>query len=208
MNVLVVKDLMNLRQSLKTMVILILVFAVIFIPTGNTTTLSFLLVIFASMFPLTSMVYDDMVKWDRYALTMPLSRKDMVAGKYQLMLLMLGIGIGLSLLITAIGVTAAPALFLTAVNPFQFILAVGSLGLVYGSVLLPVLYRFGTENTRFIMIGSMIVIGALLLGTFVLFGGILADISILFWILPPAIALVCLAASYRIALRVYMNKEF
>ncbi|MDO5845804.1 MAG: ABC-2 transporter permease [Methanocorpusculum sp.] len=208
MNALVLKDLMNLRQSLKTMAIMLLIFAVVFIPAKNTLALYFLLIIFAAMFPLTAMAYDDMVKWDRYALTMPLSRKDVVAGKYLLMLLMLGGAVAVSLAIAAVGSLIAPALFAVPESSFLFILIGGSLGLAYSSILLPVVYRFGTERTRYIMIGSMVAIGALLLGVYFLFGDALSGMGALFWGISPVVAAGMLAVSYRISLRIYAGKEF
>ena len=44
------------------------------------------MILFTIMIPMVAMSYDDKSKWDRYALTMPVSRRDMVLSKYLLAL--------------------------------------------------------------------------------------------------------------------------
>ncbi len=204
MNPLVLKDLLNLRRTLKTILLMLALFGIIFIPMGNAMALYFMLMIFAALFPMTTRAYDDAAKWDRYALTMPLSRNDIVRGKYQLMLILIAAALAVSLILMLAVNAAMP----DSAQPVWLLIIVGSLGIGYGAVMLPALYKFGTEIARYIMIFGMLVVGVLIVGWFVLFGETAAAASgVWLWIMPPAAALIMLAVSYQLSVRIYAKKE-
>lgn len=50
-------------------------------------------VLFSVMIPMSAIAYDDKAKWDRYALTMPVSRRDLVISKYLLALAFAGLAV-------------------------------------------------------------------------------------------------------------------
>ena len=98
MSGLVYKDLMNMRRYLKQLLLIFVVFVFIFSFSGNN--YSFVAaygVMLSAMVVLSSMAYDEQAKWDKYALTMPLSRRSLVGAKYLLGLLTVGAGGLLSL---------------------------------------------------------------------------------------------------------------
>ena len=79
---LMIKDILNLRKNFKTTLLVIGFFAIYAYTSNNPSYMIAMVTLILSMMPLTSMAYDDMSKWDRYALAMPISKKDIVLSKY------------------------------------------------------------------------------------------------------------------------------
>ena len=104
---------------------------------------------------------DQLSQFDAYALTLPITRRQLVYGKYALTLLLVLCGIALS-----IGV-----FFLWPIGQslWQWLwsasLPVCSLGLLLVSILIPLVYRFGPEKSRFILLGVILLptLGGMLL---------------------------------------------
>ena len=69
---LLLKDLLNLKKSIKLMLIIGIAYS-IFFSTFEPTTLTGLLTLLFAMQSLSSFSYDEFSKWDCYALSMPLS---------------------------------------------------------------------------------------------------------------------------------------
>lgn len=210
MNALVLKDLLNLRNSMKTIVIMMIIFGIIFIPTGNVITLYFLLMIFGAMLPSTSISYDDMAKWDKFALTMPLKKKDIVRSKFILMIVLTVISLAIAVLATAIIYAFNPSLLTSVnINPLSMLAVIFALGPLYGSLALPILYKFGSEKARYVMIFIMVLAGAAVLGIFMIFGNIIGSVNpIAATVLPLAVSLVIMFISYKLSCRIYEKKEF
>lgn len=95
---------------------------------------------------------DQLSQFDAYALTLPITRRQLVYGKYVLTLLLVLCGIALS-----IGVFF---LWPTGQSLWQWLwgasLPVCSLGLLLVSILIPLVYRFGPEKSRFILLGVIL----------------------------------------------------
>ena len=97
-------------------------------------------VLLCAMLPTSCMAYDERAKWDRYALSMPLSAKDLVMSKYLLGYLALLAGAALKLIVMLLpfgegGDIASLALLLAAT-------------LLYIAVQFPILFKFGVESGR------------------------------------------------------------
>ena len=101
-----------------------------------------------SMMPLTSMAYDDMSKWDRYALAMPISKKDIVLSKYILSILLSLVSILVSFIITYLFILPRSDMGRSELLLVAYIIF--SISLVYVSIVLPLIYKFGVEKTRII----------------------------------------------------------
>ncbi len=198
------KDLLNLRPMTKTLVFMFIIFGIVFIPMGNTMTVYFLLMIFAALLPMTSLTMDDMAKWDRYTLTMPVKRKDIVKSKYLLMVLFFGVAIVISGIIAGVSYYFMPE----TASPFWFIILVGALGVFYGSLLFPLLYKFGSKKARYMMFILMVIIGVLLVGWFALFGESLTGNILLYVLITEVVSIAAFIASYFVSVRLYEKKEF
>lgn len=147
---LIIKDFLNLRKNLKITLLIIGFFAIYAYGTNNPSYMIAMVTFILAMMSITSMAYDDMTKWDRYALAMPISRKDIVISKYILSIL-------LSILSILISFSATYLLILPRSNMDRKELllityVVFYISLVYVSVILPFIYKFGVEKTRIISI--------------------------------------------------------
>ena len=201
---LMLKDLLNLRPMGKTLLLMFFIFGIIFIPMGNIMTVYFLLMIFAALLPMTSLSMDDLAKWDRYALTMPVTRQEIVRSKYLLMLVFFVIAFLVS------GTIAAVMMYLDPSNatPLWFMLLVAALGFIYGACLIPLLYKFGSEKARYLMFVLMIAAGAFLVGWFALFGNSFSGDLLPFVLTLDAASIAAVIASYFASVRIYEKKEF
>ena len=110
---------------------------------------------------LNSFSLDQLSQFDAYALTLPISRKQLVYGKYILTILLLLCGLVLSL--------GAFFLWSTGQSLWQWLwsswLPVCSFGMLLISILIPLVYRFGPEKSRFILLGVILLptLGGMLL---------------------------------------------
>lgn len=83
MKSLILKDLYNIGHNAKSMLFILFVLAAAFIPTSDAEGgYIFVCAVICSMMIVTTFSFDDNSKWLRYAMVMPVSRKDVVAGKF------------------------------------------------------------------------------------------------------------------------------
>ena len=76
MKSLVLKDLLNIGHNAKSMLFILLVFAIALIPFSGVEGYIFVCAILCSMMIVTTFSFDDNSKWTRYAMIMPVSRKN------------------------------------------------------------------------------------------------------------------------------------
>lgn len=214
---LLLKDLLNLRKYFRTLALLLVVYAALFIPTAGAASFSAVVVLLVSMVATTTFSYDDLAHWTPYALTLPVARRDLVRAKYLLLVLLTAGGAALSLIISAVVGGFLPDKGL----PFGENLAAHgaylAIALFFGAVMLPLLFRFGAERARLMMILCYAAPTVLILaGTTLVrerFPELTASISWdqvmaqLVWIAPIAVLLL-LYLSYRVSVRVCRRKEY
>lgn len=152
---LILKDLLNLKRYVKSFGLIIILYTVIFINQSNTSFLVGFITIIGTMMVVTTFGYDELAKWDRYALTMPLRRKDIVLAKYLLGLILGAVGAVVSLLIClGVGYFKHRVDFAETLYAISLVLAIAILFL---SVILPLIYKFGAEKARILMIASFLI---------------------------------------------------
>lgn len=202
---LILKDLLNLRKELKIYVLFIAVYVVITFVSEDVNILMAVISLMCVMMPVTAIGYDEKVNWDKYSLTMPISRKDIVLSRY-----MLGLGLAtVGLIITSILSIIDKGLFKSYLNlPIVF----WAISIIMLSVIIPVIIKFGAEKGRFIMIAIMFIPSILIM----LFGEtisidqfselkqIVSDNSLIISLLG---AVISLTISFAISLKIFENKE-
>lgn len=197
---LLLKDLLNLKQMARVWSLLLAVFIVIGFAQRSPAYVGGMLMMLTLLLPMNALAYDENAKWDRYALTMPFSRRDLVMSKYLLAVLGAAATSAITLLCGLVmGFSAAEALWMTGL----FL----ALGIGLSAVILPVLFRFGVQKGRMLMLLLVLLpmaLAALLPDLSASLGG-LSGVSLL-WLLPLAAA--ALAASCWISARIYEGKEF
>ena len=84
---LLLKDIINLKQQGKIYIFIIAIWFAIAITSRDGNFFGGVMTMFTVLVPISAAAYDDKAKWDRYALTMPISRWDLVLSKYLLALI-------------------------------------------------------------------------------------------------------------------------
>lgn len=211
---LIIKDLLNLKKYLKTLVLLIVFYAVIFIPQGEINFVSSFILILSVAPTITALAYDDMVNWDKYALTMPINKKDIVMSKYILMIMFILLGAIASFFICFI----TKVFNIGPVNMSEIAfstLLVTCIGIIYDDIILPLVYKFGTEKARIVILAvifipiSIVYILSKTISKFTLSNIIsfLDKIQNTVPIIVIGSAIVMTAASYFISYNIFSKKE-
>lgn len=146
---LILKDLLNLRKNLKTIIIMCLFYTLLF-STLNPTFLSGMITILFAMQILTTFSYDDYSKWNMYALSLPITKKQLVLSKYIL---------GISFIIFG-GVFSFILTSLLSLFKGSFILGdlvasiIGSTGIMILMILilLPLIFKYRVERSRIMLL--------------------------------------------------------
>lgn len=163
------------------------------------------------MIPLVSLAYDERSKWERFAVTMPVSRKQLVISKYVFFIIVAAV----------VAVIAAVGGVIIGGEPDETVLlafAAVPLGMILNGIIMPVLLKFGVEKGRFVFLGviAVPVLGVFLLGRIPAVDrlmeteipGILSQGAVpamaAFW----AIGFVIAAVSLVISIKIYERKEF
>ena len=200
------KDFLVLKKQGVIILGCLLLYGIIALFGGDDSSIfSFAVVFLGTMLPVTALAYDEQAKWDKYALSMPVSRTEMVVSKYLLCLIVFAIAEILNLSVELIqkkGIIDMDAVLVS--------LAVLSLGILYVSVMLPLLFRFGVEKGRLMILLVVFVP----VGIFMLldWAGVSmpksdTEITALLKILP-VVALAALILSVLVSVAIYQKKEF
>ena len=211
---LILKDLLNLKKAIKTMLIVGIAYS-IFFSTVQPTFLTGILTLLFSMQSLSSFSYDEYAKWDSYALTLPISRKDLVLSKYILFMTFPIIGSVLSIILSTIIGLFKQTLIVEEIfaSAMGFLFSMEILLLI----LLPLIFKFGIERGRIMItvvsfsifgIGFLVIklIQALNL-PFLSLEQIYALTPIIPWIALVMVALIAYL-SYQVSLRIVEKKEY
>lgn len=200
---LIIKDLMNLKKLSKFYLLLLAFYFIIGMSGENQNMFSVMLIMLAVMIPMTALSYDEKNKWDRYALTMPLMRGTLILSKYIL---------GLILLIAAFVLAMLSNVVFSDTTLFENLminLTTISAGLIMMSFIFPMLFKYGVEKGRILM---MIVIFAptafiIMISKLGIPAPDPGTIEIFLKFLPVA-AIAMYALSIIVSMSVYKKKEF
>mgnify|MGYP000880602443 CR=1 FL=1 len=211
---LILKDIINLKKYIKQLGLVLVAFTFIGISLKSPSYIIFMMILFTTMMTVTSMAYDESTKWDKYALTMPISRKDLAKSKYVLLVIFALSGGIISLILGFIiskvtGVGDYKELLLTSGS-------VSLVSLVLVGILLPIIFKLGTEKARIIMLIIFILPTILITGfskLIRLFKGLSIpqpteeQIRYLCYA-SPFIVLLILFISYRLSVGILNKKDF
>ena len=186
---LLMKDLLNLKQTMRVWLLLLALFIVIGFAQQSPLYVGSMLTVMLLLLPVNALAYDENCKWEPYALTMPVTRRHLALSKY----LMVPRSAVCSLMM---GVEAQEVLSIIGL--------LLSVGLCMVSIMLPLLFRFGVQKGRMIMIVLVLLPVAV---TAAFPGAVTAALPNGAGWLPLA-AFVLLALSATISVRVCERKEY
>lgn len=202
MRSLVYKDFMNLKIQAKMYVLILAVWIFMALIQGGAAVFGGMLAMFAPLVCMTACAYDERDGWDKYALTMPFGIKELVLSKYVLSLLVLAAGMALNVALSALLGT-----------PFEEVLTVTGLltavGVLETDFILPVVFRFGTEGSRIVLMLTFFAVAAVA----ALAGGKISQLRIALTagqaaMLALALGILLLPVSAALSRRWFGRKEF
>lgn len=210
---LVLKDFYNMKTSFLILVGVIIFLNVVSIIEGDSSgsISSFVLIMLPMIIATNTFGMDEKTKWDNYALTMPITRKDIVKSKY----------------ITVIVITAVATIVIIGINIFigslsgeivfsvifSNILFNISVGIIFSSIMIPMVCKVGIEKARIALMAFILIptlAGSYIennLGEFPKSLGVEVLMSNIGYISFGIAILMCFI-SYIISVKIYEKKEF
>ena len=203
MKALLLKDTYTLLKQMKLFFILVVVLAVI--PGFSSSGFA---IVYAALLPITALAYDERAKWDKLAVMMPYTTKDLVISKY--VLGYLSIAAAMVLCIIAQYLVAAFTKASVSSELFPELAAIVAVSLLLMSINLPLVLKMGVEKGRmfFLVITVAVIISGVsysekyiedLLST----GRNVNQIAVMMLVFTAAVSL----ASMLISIGIYKNKE-
>lgn len=202
---LILKDFLNLKKQIVPLLFFIAIYVVIAVVSENASFYAGMVMIFSAMLPVSACSYDERSGFNKYALTMPVSRKDLVLSKYAMSLI----------LVTGASCTSFLCFMLVAPRAFTdnllSTMSLAVLAVLIISVSLPFVLKFGAEKGRYIMIGvsafagAAIALFALNLGTAEWLVNLLTGKG--FFLLLIVLCCGSFILSAAISTRIYKNKD-
>lgn len=204
---LIIKDFLSLKRQAKTFAVMMVLYAVLGIMLENAGMLIGMVTVIISILPVTAMAYDEQAKWERYALTLPLSRTQLVVSKYILALLLIVVGIvlglGMSCIVTLFKGEAIDLTTLVAIT-----LTCAGVGVFMNGALLPLLFKLGAEKARMMMMAIMILPTVILVIVAKMGLTINEGTLKMILILLPIFLVLLVVVSLFISIQIYKKKEF
>lgn len=214
---LIIKDFINLKKNFKIFGLLTILYAVMAFATDDSSFFSSIITMLFAILTLTLYSYDDMAKWDIFALTMPVTKDNIVQGKYIMMLLLTAIGAAYSTVFTVlINITLKTS---SLFHSLEIIGAGAAIVILMYSIIIPFITKLGVEKARLILFA----VYAIPFVTIMAFNRMLGDGSLVVpdqllrlfyifmdyvYIILPILVMVVLTISYHISIRLYRKKEF
>lgn len=211
-------DWLNLRQSLRSMLLILVVFAFAAFAWSGPMFFIMIVVMLSIMLPATLCASDQAYGWDKLSLSLPILRREVVGSKYLIGLVANLVLCALAAVLTAVYSAVDPSAPVTDNLLALFCGEVISLLLM--GLMLAITFKFGVEKSRYILIGVvwipiLAVAAAVKLDIFPgmtgAFDRSMARFAAAPTVLPlAAVLLVCLAVyavSYALSVRTYQRKE-
>ncbi len=214
---LIIKDFINLKRNLKMFAIIILIYGFMAFASGDTNFFGTIFTVLFAILTLSLFSYDEVANWDIYALTMPISKKNIVQSKFIMMLMLNLIGIAFGSVFTIlIQLFRGENLLLFSVRNNCIAAAVG---ILFYAVMIPFITKLGVEKARIILFIIYLIPFALFYfisnavksGTLIIPENIISLIRALekyALIIFPLLLILALSVSYMISINIYRKKEF
>ena len=220
---LILKDFYTIQKQLKFYMIMIGFFIFLGISNTNDVSYMFMIAFFAIMLPMTALAYDERSNWFKYALTMPLNRKNLVLSKYALggLLVLVAFVFNVVLSVVLISLGEMGVIAAREIGLLDMILMAGSSALAtifFLSIIMPIFFKLGVETGRIAMMGLFFIPSILI---FVLLKFVpkqpdfvptlintIETHALLFEMIGGVIAILWVFFSILISVKIFEKKEF
>lgn len=215
MKSLILKDIYNIMHNMRSLALLLVLFIVLMVPQGGPSAYLITSCLLCSMMVMTTFSFDNTSKWEKYALVMPITKKELVAAKFLVLLLFCIFGVVSGLVLGVAGGLLFKSFHLNSADDWLMLLMVAAAGLAigifFGSLVIPLLFKFGAEKARMLSIAAFAAPTAIGLGLYRLlavFGISISDkfVTKLLY-LSPLLVILWAYLMYRISLRIFQNQD-
>ena len=204
---LIKKNLYLSIQRSKWMFCLLGLYLVIGLFSGGADIVFMLLPILSGVEAANAAAYDATCEWDLYASALPVTRRQTVLAQYITGYLLIAAGSAVSLIGSLIYIRFTGG---SIAEPLASILGMTVFALLYLSVVTPVVYKFGIEKLRMVMMLMMIGMGILIYAVISVTKLSIVDFVPylpLIGITVIALAVVVCVGSVFLSMKIYENKE-
>ena len=205
---LIKKDLLMIKGNMRQVLLFLIVFLILALQENN---IIVIVPVFVSMMVfITTFSYDEYNKWDAYAITLPISRKDIVKSKY-----ITSVILWLIALLVTVVIVGIMGIFEQNIDYFEMfgmILGCALSIVLLEAVMFPLIFKFGVERTRILMMAVIFI------PVFAIVAGIqyLPETVIAFMVqnvnlmvaLAVALSILLYIGSYFMSLGIFSKKEF
>lgn len=142
---LILKDLLNLKRQAKLILLVLIFYLIMGAKSDQAEFFSVVIMLFFPVLIISTFSFDERCNWPRYALVMPVTRKEIVLSKY------------VSGFLFIVGGGVISLVYLGIINQinressFLFIITAASVVMFYFSIIFPIVIRFGSEKGRIAM---------------------------------------------------------
>lgn len=208
---LLLKDIINLKGQLVTYLVIYVIWMAVGYFNDSPAFFMGVMQMLIVMIPLMALAYDEKARWDQFAVTMPITRRQIVLSRYLFVMMVIVVFVLLA---------GAGSMIIGGVPEETLIIMVFSipLGMIINDISLPVMLKFGVEKGRFVFLGVIalcFLIGfavAKIPETAALMEMEILDFAadrvavamVIFWAAGVAITAISMLFSFR----VYKKKEF
>lgn len=215
MKSLILKDIYNIMHNMRSLALLLVLFIVLMVPQGGPSAYLITSCLLCSMMVMTTFSFDNTSKWEKYALVMPITKKDLVAAKFLVLLLFCIFGVVSGLVLGVAGGLLFKSFHLNSADDWLMLLMVAAAGLAigifFGSLVIPLLFKFGAEKARMLSIAAFAAPTAIGLGLYRLlavFGISISDkfVTKLLY-LSPLLVILWAYLMYRISLHIFQSQD-
>lgn len=201
---LLLKDFYTLSKSIKIMALVAVFYLIISLVTYESANLVGMIGILMGYLGISSFYYDDMVNWNHYCVSLPVKRRQIVFSKYLFTIILYLIGsvisVGLFFVVKLLGAEGS------LLGSISFIIGGGVAICIVYALLMPMMYRFGSEKARFMLIVIFCVLGAVFGGGYLLLKDIPVSLELL-GIVFTAFGVLAYILSYFISVKIFEAKE-
>ena len=214
---LILKDIINVKKGFRFMFAFAMIYVVMSFFMDSTSYFSSMFTLIFAMLTLSAYSLDEMAKWDGYALTLPITKENVVQGKYLFMLVLTATGLTInSVVVVLMNILMKAEKFYSGLE--GGVIGAGLVILFY-SFSIPFITKFGVEKSRYIVVAIYIIPFIAGTGIYKLLKErypeppeLLVNMGEFLvrniYILVPIIVLASLWISYRISVKIYQKKEF
>lgn len=215
MKSLILKDLYNIYHNMKSLALMLIFFLFILIPTSGLEAYIPFACLICSTIIITTFSFDDMSKWTKYAMIMPISKKEYVLSKYIVSFIFSAFGAVSGFILAIFAGTVTQKINITKLEDIVVYLAIAGIGLLvtllFDGLCILLLFKCGAEKARMLTLAAYIVPICVFFGVYKLleFCGVIFTETVVHGILwsLPVVAIVWNYVTYQISYNIFDKKE-